>query len=500
MKKTTTILTLIPVLLALLVAGCTVDAPDSPVGLQAPEGTEIFANYVAIGNSLTSGYMDSGLMVAGQRNSYPMLIAQSLGLSSEEWMQPYILPPGIGTTNVGEGNVAGVLYFNGTSPVPLGITSSEPITNIYGLLQAMAWPTPYNNLGVPGARLHEVMATYSAATSFGAAGGSPNSFFDFINRASFFGNTSVPAIEGVSPAYETASMFSQAVAKGPTLLTAWIGANDVLYGAISGDPLNSLIITDPGTDPGEFAGDYGILMGSLAKGLIARTGFPATIVVGTIPKITNIPYFLSTGNLQAVYGPAAGAGAWTYEEDDVELVLLPNFLQWFMTYYLVGGELPASMTLSTAEITFLDDTVDAYNAAIVGTMAYVEAQGWAQTGVVDMNAELAALGDDQKLHFMYLRQRSFSGGIYEEVATTAARTYFSLDGVHPNNMGYAYVANVFMDEISSLTGTTLTNIPPAALTWDPTYAAYGGGIATKAATGPGTMSAEAVAGIQALFR
>ena len=74
----------LPVVLALLLAGCSVDDPDHPTGLQAPP---VFSNYVALGNSLTAGYMDSGLMLRGQLSSYPMMIAGQLGLTAEEYAQ-----------------------------------------------------------------------------------------------------------------------------------------------------------------------------------------------------------------------------------------------------------------------------------------------------------------------------------------------------------------------------------------------------------------------------
>ena len=76
MKKTITLITVLPVLLALLLAGCSPEDPDHPTNVTAPAGEQLFANYVAMGNSLTAGYMDSGLAESGQATSYPRLIAQ----------------------------------------------------------------------------------------------------------------------------------------------------------------------------------------------------------------------------------------------------------------------------------------------------------------------------------------------------------------------------------------------------------------------------------------
>ena len=54
----------------------------------------------------------------------------------------------------------------------------------------------------------------------------------------------------------------------------------------------------------------------------------------------------------------------------------------------------------------------------------------------------------------------------------ASKTYFSLDGVHPNNMGYGRIANVFIDKINEVAGTDVPPVDPGALSWDPTYSAY----------------------------
>lgn len=81
------------------------------------------------------------------------------------------------------------------------------------------------------------MNAYSSASS--ASGANP--FFDFINRASLFGNDPVaagyPGPGGLVPVtFQSASQFYQAVAKGGALTTLWLGNNDVLGPATSGEP------------------------------------------------------------------------------------------------------------------------------------------------------------------------------------------------------------------------------------------------------------------------
>ena len=49
---------------------------------------------------------------------------------------------------------------------------------------------------------------------------------------------------------------------------------------------------------------------------------------------------------------------------------------------------------------------------------------------------------------------------------TAARTYFGLDGVHPNNKGYAFVANGFIDVINAEGGVFGRQIDPVYVGFD----------------------------------
>jgi hypothetical protein len=459
---------MLSLLLALLLAGCSLEAPSDPTDqVNDPGPADASTPYVAIGNSLTAGFMDSGLMKAGQANSYPMIVATQMGMNQDTFTQPWIDAPGIGTTDVGDGNVSGVLYFNGTSVGPLAIT---PEAEVSGLLLAVAQPTQYHNLGVPGAFSFDLMTAYSAGTSFGVNLGKPNSFFDFINRAvepvNLFGNVSVPA-DPPAPGYETGSQFYQVIAKGPALVTAWIGGNDFLYGATSGEPIGHPAITDAAT----FAANYGGFLHSLAGGLLKRNGFPPTIIGATLPLVRNITYFLDRPTFEGVFGVRV------YDEPEAEYILFTDFLSAGMP-----ATLPVDMTLDTEEVVYLDtQVIGAYNTAIQTVVAQVDGNPDvpANAGFVDFNANLDELGTtnpEAKLHFLFLRIMHQE----DTIAETAARTYFSLDGVHPNNHGYVFTANGFLEIINQVTGSDYAQVPPEAVTWDPTY---GMPIPAKAAQG-----------------
>ena len=490
MKKFTGLLISLPVLLLMAVAGCSLDAPDDPsAGINPPSLEDAGARYVAVGNSLTAGYMDGGLMMVGQATSYPQLIAAQLGLSRTGFTQPWIAAPGIGSsTPSSELNVAGVLYFDGAGLSILGETPRTALTS--QLLLAVRQPTQYHNLGVPGATLHDGMNAYSAASSAGAALGSPNPFFEFINRAAFFGNKAVasgyPGVGGIVPVtYQSASQFYQAIAKGGALVTLWFGNNDVLGPATSGEP-------PAGFGPAgaaAFQADYTALLAMLAGGLKQRNGFPATIVVANIPSVSSTPYFIPeavfNAYVQSRIGQSWPAG---YEEGTVDYVLFPA-LSWIATH---TAAIPANLTLDHAEAVDVATAVGTYNAIIAGVAASVNASHVAKVGVMDANALLAGRSAAEKTHFLFLVGQGMT------VATAAATTIFSLDGIHPNSHGYGIVANAFIDEINTLDGTSIAHVDPAALTWDPTYSAYR--VSKAADTGPLRLDPAAAAAMDAIFR
>ena len=74
-------------LLGLSLASCqpTIEAPG------ASAGSANFSSYVAVGNSLTSGYSDGGLYNEAQATSYPALLAQQFaktGSGPGSFVQP----------------------------------------------------------------------------------------------------------------------------------------------------------------------------------------------------------------------------------------------------------------------------------------------------------------------------------------------------------------------------------------------------------------------------
>jgi hypothetical protein len=502
MKNTMKLLLGLPILLAFLVVGCSLDTPDQPTDLVGPSGAEAFANYAAMGNSLTAGFQDGGVCINGQLFSYPRMIAQQMGLDasvgSSDFTQPYIALPGIGSTASSDPAIVnGVLHFDGASISVLGTHAMSDVldpTSALNPLLLKTLPVPYDNHGVPGATLHDVMNAHDAYTS------SPigNSYFNFINRSSLFGNTSVPASAGppATPGWETSSMFWQTVAAGPALTTLWIGNNDILGGAMGGNPVVGGNITDATT----FQAEYTALLGTLGGALVQRTGYSTTIVVANIPSISTIPYFIPKTTFQSALPEELGGDwPWGYVDgnDDAGMLLTFPVLSWIADEDNIGSPIPSNYTLTTAEVGIVETQVATFNGIIAGVSAGVNDAGYAKVGVVDANALMVeissgthAAGPYAATHFMFL----LGAGMTVEQA--AGATLFSLDGVHPNSRGYGVIANAFIDKINELQETSVPQVNWAALTWDPTY----GAAADKSFTGMPQLGHEAAQAMGAIFR
>ncbi|MDX2474343.1 MAG: hypothetical protein QNL91_11605 [Candidatus Krumholzibacteria bacterium] len=491
MKNLIKIATVMPVLLALLLSGCALEDPGDPTGTVNPPSMEDpgTTRYAAIGNSLTAGYMDSGLMQAGQINSYPRLIANQLGLDNTEFSQPWVAFPGIGTSaSSGPSMVAGVLHFDGIGGI--GVVAETPAAEIQSILLAATQPTAYHNLGVPGAWLIDGRNAIDAATSFGALLGQPNTFFEFINRSnSLFGSQTVTLAPGMTT--ESGSMHYKAIAKGGALTTVWLGNNDILGAATGGNP--GAPQTAPITSLDDFTAEYTLMLQTLAGGLANRNGFPATIVTATIPGITAAPFFMPESLFDNVVQSQISV-SWPggYEEADVQFVLFPALS--FISSNPPATPIPSRLTLTDVEAQLIEDSVTGYNAVITGVSAEVNASGFAKCGVMDADALLNGLSDTEKTHVLLLW---FQIG---DTDTAAGMTAFSLDGVHPNNKGYGHVANGFIDKINELDGTSIPQVDVTALSWDPTY-----GVTSPAPTSADqprkiSVTPEAAAAMGAIFR
>ncbi len=270
------------ILLATLAIGFVGCEPEfeNEVNADYTAGEANFTTYVAVGNSLTAGYMDGTVSRVGQTYSYPNLLAQQFALvGGGAFTQPSYADD---VNNLGGLMLGGMpigntrLVIDASQGRPETITGSSTIE--VSNLQAKA----YNNMGVPGAKSFHLLAPGYGNVA-GVALGQANPYF--VRHAT-------------TP---TATVLGDAMSKNPTFFTNWIGANDVLaYATNGGAQSNGTSAAadhnltgnmNPATYGGNditnnntYASVYSTIINTL-------TGNGAKGVVCTIPSVTSIPYF-----------------------------------------------------------------------------------------------------------------------------------------------------------------------------------------------------------------
>lgn len=484
--------------LAIGFAGCEPEF-ENEVNAAYTSGEADFTTYVAVGNSLTAGYMDGTVCRVGQTYSYPNLLAQQFALvGGGAFTQPSFAEDvnNLGGFAGSAGSTRLVIDAAQGRPEPIAGTSTITLTP-----QAKA----YNNMGVPGAKsFHLGIAGY----------GSLNPYF---------------ARHATTP---TATVLGDAMTKNPTFFTNWIGSNDVLAYATAGGAQadgvtpaadhNTTGNLNPATYGFNDITNSGVFNNVYTNIINTLTINGAKGVVCTIPSVTSIPYFttvkynaipdaavaanpqaallvqlygflsvatngritplnltdgtnnailindadlapLSTqitayanasGNpllvsnsaaLGAIYGRARLA-------TDADLIVLtagglltpPNNVNPNLPapFNLNGITAPLAnkYVLTANEKLKVANATAAYNTSIVAIAATKN------LAVADMNAVMNQLST---LSGLKIETNSIYTANYFSGSGTEGQVLFSLDGVHPNARGYAVIANEIIKTINA---------------------------------------------------
>ncbi|MEJ2635293.1 MAG: SGNH/GDSL hydrolase family protein [Calditrichia bacterium] len=442
MKKLVLLLLLAGILLYL---GCTAENPEQPK-LNILRQQLVLSKMAAVGNSLTAGFQSAGLKKEFQEHSYPNLIAKQMG--NNDFQMPLISDPGIGTSSVAAGYASTPLTLTSGGAI---VYDSIPLAQAAGLPSNTTLARPYDDMAVPGATLHDILYATTPTSSSNPS----NLFFQIILR-------NVPTAEVTYPPFGNMTAIDQALLLNPSLLLLWIGNNDVLGAALSGTAVVGVTIT-PQAD---FEADFNQLIAKI------RSNNPNTqIVLANIPNVTNIPYVNTIPPVVIdinTFQPVLINGQpvpWVTEETGVEYVLLSAIDELKAGIGVpaalggTGTPLGGQYTLTSAEVQTIANAVSGFNSYIAGL------------GIPYMNSN-KLLSD--------LDNGNITGFSGDFVLLAPGNTAFSLDGVHPNNAGYALVANEFIKVINTTynlgipeidatqylgqyTGTSAAKIAPGAL-------------------------------------
>lgn len=383
------------------------------------KGSADFTRYIAVGNSLTSGYADQGLTLEGQRNSYPELIAgQMKTVGGGAFSSPYF--------SESQANGTGFLSLAGFNAD--GTPKIVPVPAAAGRPDAPGFYTKYtgdlNNYGVPGIKLGLItFAPY----------GNLNPYYERL-------------LPGAPPT-NTTPYLDFVTAKPFTFFSMWLGNNDILAYALAGGASP----TDQPTDKSTFAALY-----NLAANTLTKNG--AKGVVATIPDVLTTPYFTTVTlsallakvqqaapTVTALYiktgtGATRAATAQDYfvlPLSSANVIGVPNGAG--LPYGLHPlNPIESKWVIDQAEAVTVNDYVNAYNNTIQSVAA---AKGLA---VVDMYTILKA----------YTGQGKMVNGVNVSSAFITGNL-FSLDGVHLTQFGYAMVANEFIKAINGKYGSSI---------------------------------------------
>ena len=483
------------VLAVLSVTSCKTDFETDVADIAVTSGEADFSKYVALGNSLTSGYRDGTVYLDGQLESYPAMIAEQMQKAGGGTFTQPLVPDNIG----GFSNIPGfkgklTLQVVNGALTPVYSTAVSALDRLTGT---------YNNMGVPGAKSFHLVAN-GYGNMAGLTTGTANPYFvRFASSA-------------------TTSVLEDAKAQNPTFFSLWIGNNDVLsYATSGGVGTNQTGNTNPATYSSNDITDPNVLAGSIRTVLEGMRSVGATKgVIANIPNVTSIPFFTTVpynaapldeahvatynaelvGKLKPVLtalgqgdrlktlvvgqnpllikdetltdlssqitavltrngvpaalasfiGTTYGQARHTTSEDLILLSTKPvintdvtgvsaPFNKLGITYPLEDKHV-----LTKSEVAQVQTATNAYNTQI---KALAEAYGLA---FVDANAKMVELGKNSGIQY--------NGVNYSTTFVTGGS--FSLDGVHLTGKGYAVIANEFIKAINAKYKSNLRQVNP----------------------------------------
>jgi hypothetical protein len=420
---------------AALLGACAAD-DQGPLAIEGPEvQQDLFARYVALGNSITAGIQSGGISDSTQLLAYPNLVAQQAGA-------PFVLPllrdpgcPAPFLDPLGQGGRVG-----GAAAAECGLRVQ---------------PTrPIQNLAVPGARFSDAIDQY--------ADPNPASSFNRIQTIILGGRSQVQA----------------AVQAEPSLVSIWLGNNEVLAPAAQ---------RSAGAAPHRAA--VHALVDQMVGGIRGVPTLRGAVVIGVVN--TNVIPLLQPGAYFFLLRDADGRfGGKPVNANCSPLTLLgqPNPLsQNLVSFEMVGNAgfpeincaddaYPAgdprrgTYVLTGAEQQTLTARVEAFNAAL---RTRAEASGWV---FIDPNLALAQLGNqtDAQGRYQNLRkcqalpaalQSGDPAAVQAALVTScpvpaagatapfAAPNFFgrliSFDGFHPATFAHQQVANLMIDALNA---------------------------------------------------
>lgn len=429
-------------------------------------GDANFSKYIALGDSFTAGFRDNALYISGQKESFPLMIAEQMKRSGcQKFNIPFMADElgGIPSAKVDNKKIL-VVAEGSLAPVTSKGVGTTTLANIYS-------KDGYQNMGIPGAKSFHLLA---------AGYGNPTHLASKKSNLYFVRFASKP----------NATVVEDVMEQNPTFFSLWIGINDILSYATSGGD-GSAVITDIST----FQNAYSTLVQTL-------TSNSAKGVVATIPDVTDFPFFNKVSslpfkanqftpqqikNLNASYQKynsgldqakakniiteeEAASRKIVFTEDkanggviidknltNLDAMGLPSirmstskdlFLLSVSSILKTGGgtskPIEDQYVLTDKEILTIKDATQAFNESIETVAKQYN------LAITDTNSLIKNLKTKEGI--------LYNGVSYTNEFITGG--FFSLDGIHPTGRGYAIIANEFIKSINFKFKSNLPSVNP----------------------------------------
>jgi hypothetical protein len=385
--------------------------------------------YVALGDSITSGYTDGALFYEGQLHSFSSLLAEQFKLvGGSDFKQPLMKPNSVGVGFYGNSRI--VLKEEDSSEIPSYIAPQGDLSvfseNIFES------EGPFNNLSAPSAKLISMVIPGIGNPQNGT--GNYNPFFTRM--------ASNPLI---------ASILSDALALHPTFFTLFIGNNDVLTYASSGGTMDGITPID---------GDVGIGFNKSLESVVnALTKQGAEGAIANLADITAVPYFTVI--------PYDGLILNQFQADQLTIKYKEVGLQFYegRNAFVINDSTTGRQKIrqiEKGELLILEIQLDPHKDEYLTAgipipkkymLTHTEIAN-VQRAIASYNEEIERIATDKKIAFVdvYSFTKTFKAEItYDEFARYAkynGNSVFSLDGLHLNSFGQAFLANIFIKAIN----------------------------------------------------
>ncbi|NOT34947.1 MAG: hypothetical protein HOP12_12360 [Candidatus Eisenbacteria bacterium] len=407
---------------ALIVAGCSTIDPLS--GPDFNSGSADFTTYVALGTSLADGVESGGSVDRHQINSYASLFARQLGVTTFD--REFINGDGLSLDGL-----SACLEIKSLSPVVLISAAGRTL----GAPTNLAFAGDFHNLGVPGALVSDVFDT---TTYYHPARANAHFAFVLRHRGSIEQTLTRLSPSFVSFEYGANEMIGR--------VTGGSGI-PVLNSAQFGFALNAALDTVETAAPNANFALFNVPDPTIIP--FATTFSPVTRDNGG--NIVSLRVQTSPADTTPGSGTTIGIGGRVLLTAGPLLATGRGFPVGSSSYITgapgTGVPLPDAVVLTSAEVANLRNELSGYNAAIAAQAA---ARGMALVDLAGVFQRAATTG------------LTWNGRTYTTAFITGG--LFSLDGVHPTDQGYGFLANVLIDAVNARYGSNIQRVNIESLT------------------------------------